>query len=164
MEYAHWVGGTLPTEAQWEYACRGGESNKPFGVGDGYTLNNTLANFDWRSSWSWNGISALADESGTGGGSYPGTTQAVGSYPYANKYGLYDMHGNVYEWCLDQWGGSNNYLSLSPTDPLSTTGSARVLRGGSWDRSAQGCRSAFRFIILPDATGDHVGFRVAVVP
>ena len=130
-------------------------------VGDGYTLNNTLANFNWGNSWSWDGISANASINSTG--TYPGTTQAVGSYP-SNKYGLYDMHGNVFEWCLDQWDGDSGYGSSLATDPLSTSGPYRVLRGGYWIYSARNCRSAFRHYFNPGSADETVGFRVAVVP
>jgi formylglycine-generating enzyme required for sulfatase activity len=69
----------------------------------------------------------------------------VGAYSaYANAYGLYDMHGNVFEWCLDQWDFSDNYAGLPATDPVCTTGPNRVLRGGYWISNAQSCRSAYR--------------------
>lgn len=167
-EYAVWVGGSLPTEAQWEYACRGGEVNRPFGVGKGYELNNTLANFYWRSSWSWNGSNPTATTSDYG--SYPAKTQAVGTYQ-ANAFGLCDMHGNVWEWCSDwysQYYGATDADGLTQgvtSDPTgATSGFYRVLRGGSWDINAQFCRSAFRSDYYPDDANIYFGFRVVFLP
>ena len=169
MEYAHWVGGTLPTEAQWEYACRGDYPNKaaetdtkPFGIGDGTKLTFGMANYYVQFSYQLPGGNFQDDANHSI--HYKDATTAVGSYPYANSYGLYDMHGNVYEWCLDQWDGSDNYGSLPATDPLSTSGSSRVLRGGSWRSSAQGCRSALRDSYDPGDAGYGIGFRVVFVP
>ena len=161
--YAEWVGGSLPTEAQWEYACRGDKGSLPFGVGDGYKLDNTLANFDWKYSWSWDGSSPTADITDTG--TCPGVTQAVGSYS-PNSYGLYDMHGNVLEWCLDNSDGvPADYGGASVTDPTGpTTGYGRVLRGGYYGYDAQYCRSAYRFNSIPDYASRIFGFRVVVVP
>lgn len=142
--YADWMGGSLPTEAQWEYGCRAGTTTA-YSYGD--TANG---DYMWYSS------------NNTTNGEINGT-KTVGR-KQANVYGLYDMHGNVYEWCLDQWDGSNNYGYHSLTDPLCTTGFARVLRGGSWDFNAQYCRSAYRSIETPSIYDYTIGFRVAVVP
>ena len=155
--YADWVGGSLPTEAQWEYACRGGQENMPFGIGDGTKLTGDMANFNGRYIYE---LPTGHNDLGSGNGTYVGKTNEVGAYPYANGYGLYDMHGNVLEWCRDQWDGSNNYLSLPDTDPLCTAGGNRVLRGGFWNYDAQRCRSAFRYIINPDFANSSIGFRV----
>jgi formylglycine-generating enzyme required for sulfatase activity len=147
--YAEWAGGDLPTEAQWERAARGGVENRPFGIGDGKRLTGDMANFT---------------------DIYADCTTAVGAYSgYANAYGLYDMHGNVYEWCLDRWDRNSNYANLPSTDPVGTTGSDRVLRGGGWNGGwdvgiAQYCRSASRFSGHPDRCGGYVGFRVVFYP
>jgi formylglycine-generating enzyme required for sulfatase activity len=94
---------------------------------------------------------------------YVGHTTAVGFYSdYANAYGLYDMHGNVYEWCLD-WNG--DYASSPVTDPDgATAGSYRVLRGGAWHYYAVECRSACRFSRDPDYRHYSVGSRVVFRP
>lgn len=142
--YADWVGGTLPTEAQWEYACRGGTTTS-FYFGDN-------ANDMGASGWSY--------ENNTSGG-YPLGTKPVG-LKNPNAYGLYDMHGNVLEWCSDWYGP---YSSTGVTDPVGLEyASSRVLRGGYWYRSARYCRSAYRYSYNPDIANYGVGFRVAFVP
>ncbi len=138
--YADWVGGALPTEAQWEYACRAG-SETIYSYGD-----------DADEDYMW-----YTTNSGS-------QTHKVGE-KQPNAWGLYDMHGNVFEWCLDQWDYSNNYQTADTegaaiSDPLVTTGSNRVLRGGSWFYSAAACRSASRIGSLPNNGGDYFGFRV----
>ena len=136
----------LPTEAEWEYACRAGTTTR-FSYGDdpGYTQ---LELFGW-----------YYDNSDTGSGKM---THPVGQ-KFPNPWGLYDMHGNVYEWCLDWYG---NYPGGSVTDPTGLgSGSSRVLRGGFWEEFGGGCRSALR-----DGGGgpafasDNVGFRVVLAP
>ena len=144
MEYAHWVGGTLPTEAQWEYACRAGTTTH-YSYGD-------IVNDDYM----WYA------------GNSEGKTKAVGSRK-PNPLGLYDMHGNVYEWCLDQWDGTDNYQTAANeadaiTDPLITSGQYRVFRGGGYISSRGYCRSAYRNGKVPNEAFDYIGFRVAVVP
>jgi formylglycine-generating enzyme required for sulfatase activity len=125
----------LPTEAEWEYACRAGTSTR-FHAGDG---DADLV----RAGWS-------AANSGR-------TTHAAGQ-KQANAWGLFDMHGNVWEWCQDWYGTYDSGVVADPTGPPS--GSARVLRGGSWDDSFRYCRSAYRLSIDPAHTGGRVGFRV----
>lgn len=148
-EFARYVGGRLPTEAEWEYACRAGTTT-PFNTGN--CLTNTQANYYWAYPY------GSCTNTGT---TYPGKTQAVGSYP-ANAWGLYDMHGNVWEWCSDWYGSYSTYAQTNPTGP--STGSYRVLRGGSWYNDAQDCRSAFRGSLNPGYGSGNIGFRVVLVP
>ena len=148
-EYATYIGGTLPTEAQWEYACRAGTTT-PFSTGN--FLTNLQANYYWAYPYN-SGTNTVT--------TYPGKTQTVGTYA-ANAYGLYDMHGNVWEWCADWYG---TYPTIAQTDPSgATTGSYRVVRGGGWYGYAQYCRSAYRDYYSPNNGYFHLGFRVVLVP
>jgi len=151
-EYATYVGGTLPTEAQWEYACRAGTTT-PFNTGN--FLTNLQANYAW--AYPYNGGTNTVT-------TYPDTTIPVGLYP-ANAYGLYDMHGNVWQWCADWY---DTYPTIAQTNPTGATGAifARVGRGGGWRDGAQGCRSAVRSGISPQGYGLSypLGFRVVFVP
>jgi formylglycine-generating enzyme required for sulfatase activity len=141
----------LPTEAEWEYACRAGTAT-PFHYGN--ELRSGMANFDGRYEY------LVGDPYHyNSSGIYLGTT-AVGSYG-ANAWGLYDMHGNVWEWCLD-WGGTYAGSVTDPTGP--STGSDRVVRGGGWGYGADYCRSAYRSGIYPGDRDGRLGFRVALVP
>ena len=140
-EFATYVGGRLPTEAEWEYACRAGTTT-PFNTGD--CLSNEQANYLWAYPY---GTCTNTNTASLG------TTQAVGSYA-PNAYGLYDMHGNVHEWCNDWWYNAfPAYAQTNPTGPLS--GSCRVYRGGSWERRAAECQSSERYRNTPNFNGDH---------
>jgi formylglycine-generating enzyme required for sulfatase activity len=148
-EYATYIGGTLPTEAQWEYACRAGTTT-PFNTGA--LLTNLQANYDWEFPYV-DGTNTVTTA--------PGKTQTVGTYA-ANAYGLFDMHGNVVEWCADWYG---TYPTSAQTNPTgATTGSDRVIRGGSWVEDARYCRSAYRFLNYPSNYYNSLGFRVVLVP
>ena len=148
-EFATYAGGTLPTEAQWEYACRAGTTT-PFNTGT--CLTNLQANYWWSSPYSTctNTVTTPLSK-----------TQAVGTYP-ANAWGLYDMHGNVWEWCADWYGTYPTTAQNNPTG--ATTGSSRVFRGGSWDGSARRCRTAIRGGSYPNGYDPGIGFRVVFVP
>lgn len=128
---------TLPSEAQWEYACRAGTTT-PFHFGE--TLAKSLANFRGHE------------------------TTVVGSFP-PNAFGLYDMHGNVWEWCLDCWHDS---YEGAPSDGSAWNtggdGDRRILRGGSWLSLPEFCRSAFRHYNYPVNRYYLSGFRVVSVP
>jgi formylglycine-generating enzyme required for sulfatase activity len=142
----------LPTEAEWEYACRGGAASyQVFHFGN--SLSSTQANFDGNSPYG-----------GASKGPYLGRTTAVGSYK-PNAFGLYDLHGNVWEWCLD-WNDFGYYAKSPAADPRGPAeGRYRVLRGGSWDcKGGKPCRSANRAGLLPGRRLCDLGFRVALVP
>ncbi|MEM6352243.1 MAG: SUMF1/EgtB/PvdO family nonheme iron enzyme [Cyanobacteria bacterium P01_D01_bin.14] len=136
----------LPSEAEWEYACRAGTST-PFHFGK--TLTSDLANYDANYTY------------GDGPkGNYRNQTTDVGSFP-ANAFGLHDMHGNVWEWCLDHW--HENYDG-APTDGSAWTkggyDTKPLLRGGSWYNNPGSCRSALRVRLARDNIFNDVGFRI----
>jgi formylglycine-generating enzyme len=134
----------LPTEAEWEYACRAG-STTPFNTGR--CLKTDQANYD--GNYPYIGCSK---------GEYRKRPVRAGSYS-ANAWGLYDMHGNVWEWCQDWYG---DYPSGSVTDPTGPSGgSNRVCRGGSWLYDAGFCRSADRRYGTPDDRSYYLGLRLA---
>ncbi len=143
--FAQYAGGRLPTESEWEYAARGGTTTA-FNTGD--CLTNSQANYDWDYPQTGCTNSNTVE---------PATTQTVGLYP-ANAYGLYDMHGNVYEWCSDWYGTYPTGTSTNPTGPA--TGSNRVLRGGTWFSEDRYCRSAHRNNYAPTITSYINGFRL----
>jgi formylglycine-generating enzyme required for sulfatase activity len=138
----------LPTEAEWEYCCRGGRSaSLPFGVGDGRTLTSRDANV---------GIHYPGGKKTDPGPSLE-TTRHVGSYP-ANALGLYDMHGNVWEWCTDWYGEASPGDATNPTGPAG--GKMRVNRGGCWYFAVVFCRAGNRSCDGPDKRRFNVGFRL----
>jgi formylglycine-generating enzyme required for sulfatase activity len=129
---------SLPTEAQWEYACRA-SSTTAYGFGDS---PEQLKDYAWYS-----------ENSG-------GNTHEVGTKK-ANLWGLYDMYGNVWEWCSDWYG---TYISGSLTDPIGVSnGSDRVDRGGGWVDYAKYCRSANRDDSTPTVRGSYLGLRLSLV-
>jgi len=131
----------LPSEAEWEYACRAG-TETPYHFGE--TVTEELANFSGRNT--------------------PNETTPVGQYGVANRFGLYDMHGNVWEWCADHCHDS---YEEAPTDGSAwvteNEGTKRLMRGGSWYDSPGDCRSAYRNYDVPDYLNINIGFRVVCV-
>jgi formylglycine-generating enzyme required for sulfatase activity len=143
----------LPSEAEWEYACRAhaGEDTRtaPFHFGE--TVTTEIANY--------HGNYTYASEPK---GIYSKQTADVGSFP-ANTFGLYDTHGNVWEWCADPW--HDNYTgALADAGVWDAGGNQyrRLLRGGSWFSNPRDCRSAFRCRVVPDIRNNRFGFRVAL--
>jgi formylglycine-generating enzyme required for sulfatase activity len=132
----------LPTEAEWEYACRGGATTEEECSHHFYfdrptnDLSSDQANF--------NGLLPV----GYANGKYLGRTTRVGAYP-PNKLGLCDMHGNLWQWCADLY---------------SPDGFFRVLRGGAWTRVSTDCRAAERYGLKPSDRRDNIGFRLVRVP
>ena len=151
--YAAWLstqtGDTyaLPTEAQWEYACRAGTTT-PFTFGP----NINPAQVNYYGAGPYDGAPA---------GLNRGATTDVGIFP-ANAWGLYDVHGNVWEWCADWYDAYSGDLTSVTTDPTGpASGTYRVIRGGSWYLNAQNARSAARNSIPPGFRYGYVGFRLA---
>ena len=130
----------LPTEAEWEYAARGGNKTQNSKYAGGFSL----------------------DYVGWYDGNSGSKTHAVGTTKGANELGIYDMSGNVYEWCEDWYGDYRSYDTDNPKGPSS--GSSRVFRGGSWNSSARYCRVSFRDGSSPGSRGSFLGFRVVCLP
>ena len=144
----------LPTEAQWEYACRAGTSTA---TAFGNALSSKQANFKGKP---YNG--------GEPGPSL-GRAAPVGQYP-PNAWGLHDMHGNTFEWCRDWYHlrlpsgvDPDLYLAIDTATRSEHGDISRVRRGGCWADEGWPCRSAFRARFEPDRRYDHLGFRVVVV-
>ena len=128
----------LPTEAEWEFACRGGNKSN----GYKYSGSDNLGTVAWYDDNSGNKTHSVATKS-------------------PNELGIYDMSGNVWEWCADWYGDYSSGAQTNPTGPLS--GSGRVGRGGSWSNDVRCCRSSFRFdIYYPTIRGSDLGLRLAL--
>lgn len=131
----------LPTEAEWEYAARGGNQSK----GNLYAGSNSLDSVGW-----------YRDNSS-------GKPYLV-AQKRPNELGIYDMSGNVWEWCSD-WYGADYYASSPKDNPRGpASGTYRVLRGGSWFNTPDYCQAAFRYYYDPSDHNDYTGFRVVLVP
>ena len=137
----------LPTEAEWEYACRAGTTTRFY---TGNCLSTDEANYQGNFPFF-----------GCPKGKYKLKTGKVGGFP-PNPWGLYDMHGNVWEWCQDFKGEYPLGHVTGPKGPL--LGSSRVVRGGSWGRGALACRAAKRNSIPPMSRSNRIGFRLAKTP
>ena len=136
----------LPSEAAWEYACRA-DSQTPFAFGE--TLNTDIANYDGTVGY------------GAGpSGRYRQQTTLVGKFS-ANRYGLYDMHGNVWEWCADHWHGNYGKAPVDGSVWQDQFFFACVLRGGAWNTEAASCRSATRIWEAASEQSNTIGFRIA---
>ena len=134
----------MPTEAEWEYACRA-KTTTPFHFGE--TITTDLVNYD--------GNYPYGDASK---GKYRQQTVEVDYFKHANKFGLYQMHGNVWEWCEDSW--EDNYQTPRTQSSHKNSNKNKLLRGGSWGNRAGNCRSSYR--INYSDRYSSVGFRLAL--
>jgi formylglycine-generating enzyme required for sulfatase activity len=143
-EFCKWVGGWLPSEAQWEYAARGGGMNIKYPHGN--TLDHSLANYSGTGKTDkWKRVAPVAKFS-------------------ANHLGLYDMAGNLYEWCQDYYR-SDYYQSSGKINPIGpATGMFKTIRGGSWYHGEEAARTTSRYRYMPVARLSFVGFRVVWEP
>ncbi|WDD34098.1 SUMF1/EgtB/PvdO family nonheme iron enzyme [Nostoc sp. UHCC 0926] len=148
----------LPSEAEWEYACRAGTTT-PFYFGE--TITTDLANYRG-TDWDYNGTVYPGNYAQGPKGEYREQTTDVGKFP-ANPFGLFDMHGNIWEWCQDEWHENYNGAPKDGSAWLIDNDNQMLLRGGSWSYIPRDCRSATRHYNARDSGNNNVGFRVVVV-
>lgn len=140
QEFCQWMGGTLPTEAQWEYAAKAGGLSLKYPTGA--SISHDLANF-----------------SGTGGKDRWKKAAPVGKFP-PNPLGIYDLAGNLYEWCLDYYRSNYYEFSAQVDPPGPSSGMFKVVRGGSWYHDEATLRTSHRYRYLAVARLSFLGFRV----
>lgn len=145
-EFARWAGGLLPTEAQWEYVCRAGTDQL---YATGHCLTDADANFDARKV-----------QPGCPKGHFLGKSLPVGTFN-PNQFGVYDIHGNVFEWCLDWFAEYSEGFFPNPSGP--NTGQNKIRRGGSFMVNAKNCSCFHRSIAPPTAQFKDLGFRLVFV-
>ena len=162
----------LPSEAQWEFAARAGNGDTKWGDGSGILNSDTDAKLDKLGRYQRNGGQVMNGTSYANPAQSCGATNGtaiVGSYA-SNAYGLYDMHGNIWEWCLDWYADDiteiGGKVNIDPTTPPNTlsgnpmSGANRVFRSGSWSDAAAACRPAYRNGIPPTLRYYTCGFRL----